>query len=141
MANVYNRGKKVLVDGTVDWDGVTAVKVMLVTSAYTYSPDHNVRSDVSGEITNGGYSRQALSGRTITEDDTNDWVVLDATDTTFAALAAGDQPAAAIVFRDSGAAGTDDLIAYNVLTSPPAPNGGDYKIVWDANGVVTLKNS
>lgn len=62
----------------------------------------------------------------------------DGDDTTFATLAAGDQPAAAITFVDTGNAATDILISYNSLTTPPAPNGGDYKIVWAAAGVFNL---
>ena len=141
MANVYNRGKAVLANGTVDWD-TTAVKVMLVTSTYTYNVDHNTRSQVTNEITNGGYTAGGvnLTGRVVTQNDTNDRAELAASNTLFASLAAGDQPYAAIVYRNSGAAATDDLISYNVLTTPPAPNGGDYTIVWDATGVLRLDN-
>jgi len=53
-------------------------------------------------------------------------------------LAANDQPFAAVVFVDTGNAATDILISYNTLTSPPAPNGGDYKIQWASAGVFNL---
>lgn len=139
MANMYNRGKVKLGDGTIDWD-TTAVKVMLVTSTYVFNADHNTRSQVTNEITNGGYTSggSALAGRAVSQDDTNDRAVYDATDLTFASLAAGDQPSAAIAYQDTGNATTDNLICYNSLTTPPAPNGGDYKIVWNAAGVFNL---
>lgn len=141
MANVFNRGKAAIGNGTVDWD-TTAIKVMLVTAAYVYNVDHNTRSQVTGEITNGGYvaGGNALAGRVVTQDDTNDRAIYDAADTLFASLAAGDQPFAAIAYRDSGAAATDDLIAYCTLTAPPAPNGGNYTIVWNAAGVFNVAN-
>jgi len=141
MANVYNRGKTILGNGTLDWD-TTAVKCMLVTASYTYDVDHNTRSDITNEITNGGYTAggNAVNNRTVTQDDTNNRAKYDADDVTFLALAAGDQPTQAILYRDSGAAATDDLICRCALTTPPAPNGGDYKIVWSADGIFYLED-
>ena len=55
MSNMYQTGLKALLDGSLAW-GTSAMKVMLVTSAYTHDPDHDDRVDVTGEITNGGYS-------------------------------------------------------------------------------------
>lgn len=126
--------------GNVDWAGGTDVEVLLVTATYTYNPDHNFVSDITNEITNGGYVRQNLTGRTKTENDASDRVEFDASDTTFPTLAAGDQPAAAIVFRNTGVDATSELICFNTLTAPPAPNGGDYTIVWAATGVCRLDN-
>ena len=80
MANVYNRGKANI--GTVwDWDDAgQTFRLMLVTSAYVYSDDHNVRSDITGEITNTGYTAggDAITGRTVTQDDTANEAQYDA---------------------------------------------------------------
>lgn len=140
MANMYNRGLVNL--GSVwDWDA-GSFKVMLVTSTYVFNADHNTRSQITNEITNGGYTAGgvALAGASVTQDDTGDQAIYDANDTVFTSLAAGDQPAAAIVYRDTGAAATDDLIAYCSLSTPPAPDGNNYTIVWSADGVFKIAN-
>ncbi len=138
MANMYNKGLANI--GSVwDWDA-DSFKVMLVTSTYVFSADHNFRVDITNEITNGGYTvgGNALAGESVTEDDTGDQALYDATDTVFTSLAAGDLPDAAIVYRNVGTPATDDLIAYCSLTTPPAPDGNNYTIVWNADGVFKL---
>lgn len=138
MSSMYNKGLANI--GTEwDWDA-DSFKVMLVTSTYTYDADHNFREDITNEITNGGYSTGgvALAGESVAQDDTGDQAKYDATDTVFTSLAAGDLPDAAIVYRDVGTAATDDLIAYCSLTTPPAPDGNNYTIVWNADGVFKL---
>lgn len=140
MSNMYNRGLLNL--GTVwDWDA-GSFKVMLVTSTYTYNADHNFRSEITNEITNDGYTAGgvALANASAAQDDTGDQAKYDADDTVFASLAAGDQPDAAIIYRDVGTSETDDLIAYCPLTSPPAPDGNNYTIVWSADGVFKISN-
>lgn len=145
MANVYNRGKYILLHGAtdeVDWSA-DAIVVALVTSSYTYSVDHNSLNDITNELSGGGYARGTLAGGSITENDTNDRVELDATDQTFSSLgAAAGTPAAAICAENTGASDTDrQLISYNSLNTPPAPNGGDYTIQWSSTGVINLNDS
>lgn len=140
MSNMYNRGLLNL--GTIwDWDA-GSFKVMLVTSTYTYNADHNFRSQITNEITNTGYTAggNALVGASAAQDDAGDQAKYDADDTVFTSLAAGDQPSAAIVYRNVGTPGTDDLIAYCSLTAPPAPDGNNYTIVWSADGVFKIAN-
>lgn len=135
---MYNKG---LVNIGTEWDwDADSFKVMLVTSVYTYDADHAFRDDITNEITNGGYPTGgvALAGESVAQDDTGDQAKYDATDTVFTSLAAGDQPFAAIVYRDVGTAATDDLIAYCTLTTPPAPDGNNYTVVWNADGVFKL---
>lgn len=145
MANVYNRGKLSLTDGTLGADGWTTggadIGVLLVAAGYTYDADHNFVSDITNELSGGGYARQTgLTGRTAAEDDAADRVSYDAANVLFPSLdiAAG-QPVAAIVYNNApGSDAARELLARVVLTAPPAPNGGDYTITWDAAGVLTL---
>ncbi len=142
MANLYNSGMASLCNGTIDWDTTSGIKVALVTSSYTFDADHNAFDDLTNEITNANYTAggNAISGRTVTQDDANDRAVCDGTDVTFTALAAGDLPGHAIVYRDSGNPSTSELIAYLPLTAPPAPDGNDYVIAWDADGLFYLES-
>lgn len=143
MANMYNKGLAYL-QGAGDWSaGGSTYKMALVTSAYTFNADHNFFSDVNAnEITNGGYTAggNAITTRAITENDTNDRAEATSDNVTFSALAAGDQPDQAIIYRDSGVASTSELICRCALTTPPAPNGGDYTINQPAAGWFNFAN-
>ncbi|MEE8331640.1 MAG: hypothetical protein V3R84_07690 [Acidimicrobiia bacterium] len=134
MAFVYNRGKTNV--GTVwDWDDPgTPFRLMLVTSTYVYDADHNVRSDITNEITNTGYTSggDAITARAVSQNDATNEAEYDGADLTFAGIDAGDQPAAAIVYRDTGAAATDDLVCYLSLSAAAAPDGSPYQILFDA---------
>lgn len=142
MANVYNRGKYNLGTGTVDWT-TTAITVALVTSSYTYNADHDDLADITNELSGGGYARVALGTPTVTENDTNDRVEYDAVDTTFSSLGAlAGTPARTVLAENVGAGDADkELLCSNVLTTPPAPNGGDYTIQWGSTGIINLNDS
>jgi hypothetical protein len=133
MANgVYNKGKYTIFNaGYLNSTGT--LKVLLVTSSYSFDADHNFVSDVSAnEISVSGYSRQALGTPTRTEDDTNDFAYLDGDDTTFASLASGQTVGGAIVFWDMGGADSaNPLLAFYDLTNT-ATNGGDIVVQWAA---------
>lgn len=142
MANVYNKGKFELSEGgAVDWN-VDTVKMALVTSAYTYSADHNFADEITNELSGGNYSRVTMTNTGPTEDDTNDQVNFTGQNEVFSALelAAG-QPYAAIILKDTGTPATSPLLAYVVLTTPPAPNGGDYQINMPTNGWIQCTDS
>lgn len=138
MANVYNRGKLILSNASTDWT-TADIRVLLVTSAYTYVETQNFVSQITNELSGGSYARVALASKTITQDNGTNRSVLDAADTTFVTLgAAAGTPAAAIVYKFNASDAAAELIAYELLTTPPIPNGGDYTIVWSANGVLYL---
>lgn len=134
MSNMYNSGIAALGTGDVVW-GTTTMKCMLVKSSYTFDPDHDNISSVSAhEISQGGQG--TMSGCTAIIDDTDNEVQFDASDQVYTALAAGDTPAAIVVYKSSGG----QLVCYCALTSPPPPNGSDYNIQWGAEGVFEISN-
>lgn len=140
MANVYNRGKFNLGTGVVDWL-TTDIGVLLVTSTYAYDADHNFVSDITNELSGGGYARQTgIVGKTVTENDASNRVEYDADDVTFPTLgaAAGNPDSAIIYDNTTGLDTTRPLLARIPLTTPPVPIGGDYVIRWDATGMFQL---
>lgn len=140
MANCYSEGIKQLLNNDIAWD-TSSYKCMLVTSSYTFDPDHSFRSEITNEITNSGYTAggNAITTIAAAEDAGANEVECDAQDVTFTSLGAGDQPYAAIVYYNSGGgAGSDTLVAYCVLTTPPAPDGNNYVIQWSAEGVFKI---
>jgi hypothetical protein len=144
---MYNSGLQLLATNTggIQWDNAAlSIKGALVTAAYVYSSLDDVYADLSGEITNGGYTPggNLIIGRVCTKDDAGDRIIYSATNVTFAALAAGDLPAAIVVYRYDAGGLPNTLLAYCTLTAPPAPNGSDYQVVWNATtGVFTVTNA
>lgn len=137
MANlIYNRGiYEVMNLGAL---ATADLRLLLVTSAYTADKDHNFVADVvASELTVGGYARQTLANKTLTEDDTNDFAYLDADDVLFSSLVAGETIGGAILFRHTGADATAPVIAFYDLTNTPT-NGGNFTVQWNtpANGGV-----
>jgi hypothetical protein len=147
MAYMFNKGLYYLLDSVAGgrWNdtGLT-FKCALVTSSYTFNPAHNWWSEITGECTNPNYAAggNPILSRTITEEDGTNQIKLDAADTTFSGLGAGTQPYAAVVYHATGVASTSQLICYNRLTEPPAPDGNNFTVVWnETNGIFRVTNT
>ena len=127
MANaVYPLFLERLWKGDIDTD-VDTFKVALVTSAYTYSDAHEFYSSLSGVL-----GSVVLSSITITSG------LFDAADALLTGLAAG-VPHAAVIYKDTGVAGTSRLFLYlDTGTGFDVLPSGDVAIVWsnDANSKI-----
>jgi hypothetical protein len=141
MANViYNQFKASAFSqaNPVDLDTDT-IKCMLVTSTYTPDIDaHSFKSSVTNEVSGTGYTAggQALTTKTVTQDNTGDKGVFDADDvvwTTATITARG-----AVLYKDTGVAGTSPLIAYIDFVTDKSSSGGSFTIQWNASGIITL---
>jgi len=138
--HVYRSFKKRLMDGSFDLVNDT-VKCALV-AGYTLDEDvHDVWADISAdEITDASYAQATLAGKSVTSTGTGTGTACkgkwDATDVTFSSLT-GTDPNYAILFDDTLTATiADSLIAAFELTT--ATNGGDYKLQWNANGILRI---
>lgn len=134
----YNRGK--LLIGQLNLAATSVdFQAMLVTTGYTFDPDHNTVDDgttddpKSYEIGVSGYARQSLANKSLFEDDTLEFVGLDADNLTFSSLGAGATIGGVVLHRYSTAATTSDtgqdLFCYSSVTATPT-NGGDIGITW-----------
>ena len=123
------------------WNDPSAVFmcVLLTGGAYTFDKDHNWLTDITGyEFNDASYNREAVSNRSITEDDTSDLGKFDADDTTFTALNSGNVSSVAIVHSGS-TEGTSALVVHLSGSDFPKPaNGGDFTIQYASNGVFTI---
>lgn len=139
MANAkYNAFKVALANGGVDLDTDT-IKVMLVDSSYVPDIDlHADRADVTGEVTGTGYTAggQALTNPSVTQDNTNDTAVFDADDVTWGTSTITAR--GAVLYKSTGTASTDTLIAYFDFGADESSNEGDFTITWNAGGILTL---
>lgn len=137
MSGWSNRQKANCLNGGADLDTDT-IKVLLVTSTYTFDPDNNFVSGVTNELSGGNYVRKTVTP-TVTQDDTADAAYADIADTTWTALgAAAGTPARAIFYKFVSTDANSPIVGCVDLTSPPAPNGGDYTLVWSANGIIRV---
>jgi len=139
MADViYNAFKKNIANGTIDLDTDT-IKVMLVTSGYASDQDlHEFKSSVTNEAAGTGYTAggSALTGKTVTQDNTNNRMVFDAEDVTWAnstVTARG-----AVLYKDTGVPATSPLICYIDFGSDKSSNSGNFAIQWNAVGIINL---
>lgn len=141
MASVlYNNYREELANGNIDFTNDT-IKIMLVTTTYTVDIDtHAFRSDVTGEASGSGYTSggTTLSSVTVTQDNTNNRANIDAADVTFSAITVTNVDGA-IVYKSTGAAATDILIAYIDFTEGAQTiNSGDFAITFDSSGILTV---
>lgn len=122
----------------VDWDTDT-IKVALTTSSYTPNQDtHDYFNDVTNEVTGTGYTAggNTLASKTITYDDANNVIVLDAADSTWASSTITARYA--VVYASTGTASTSPLIGYVDFGSDQSSTNGNFTITWDSTGIVRV---
>jgi ApbE superfamily uncharacterized protein (UPF0280 family) len=134
MANlIYDSGREAFLNGDIDFTN-DDIRVILLSSGYTFSSAHDFLNDVAG----GGVrvaTSSALTGKSSTAG------VADAADVTFTAVS-GSQVTQFIIYQHTGTESTSRLIAYfdTATNLPITPNGGDITIQWDngANKIFKL---
>lgn len=139
---ITNKGLYELAEALSDL-GSADLRIMLMRTSYTFSPTHDVINDVvAHEITVTNYSRQALAGETVVEDDTSHRAYLDANDLTFSGLGTGQTIGGAYLFRHTGSDATAPVIAFIPITA--TPTNGDFGIRWpapSAGGIMYLTSA
>lgn len=127
---VYPKAKEGFLSGGINLLSDTIRAVLVDTGTYTYSAAHDFYNDLSGVV---GTESAAFASKTVTNG------VFDAADITFAAVT-GNTAEAIVIFKDTGNAATDALIAYidSATGLPFTPNGGDCNVTWSGNGIFSL---
>lgn len=129
MANaLYDKGRGKFLTGDLSWTSDT-IKICLVRGYTANTSTHEFLSDITGG--GGGTivaTSSALSNKTATSG------VADADDFTFSSVSAGTACAHLVIFKDTGTAGTSDLIGVidTATGLPVTPNGGDIQIIFDS---------
>lgn len=146
MAGVYNRAKKRLLDGSLNFASDT-IKVMLVTNAYAFNADHDFVNQVSAaEVAGSGYTggfagsgRKTLGSKVVNEDDAGDRGYFDAADVTWSGINVGSVQAA-VLYEEGTSDADSSLIAYiDSGGFPVVTNGGDFVIQWSPSPVGILQ--
>jgi hypothetical protein len=145
MSLIFNRGKKELLDGTIDLVNDT-IKAMLVTSSYTPNADDDfATAPAAQELSGTGYQagfagtgRKTLGTKTFSEDDPNDRGEFLAANLTWTGISAG-TAAAVVLYKHLTSDAASVLIAYiDSGGFPKVTNGGDLSINWNAEGILQL---
>jgi hypothetical protein len=108
---IYNSALNDMATGAIDFD-TDSFKIILVTSSYTPNKDtHTKRSDVTNEISGTGYTSGGVSTAvTVTNDTANDRIDINFADVSWASATL--TAAAAVIYKTTGTASTDNLVAY-----------------------------
>lgn len=137
MANkLYPRYKEALLGAGVNLATGTIKAQLVDTGAYTYSDTHQYLAAVPSAARIG--TAVTLASKTVANG------AFDAADVTFSSVPAGSGSASAVeaivIYRDSGAEGTSELVAFidTATGLPITPNGGNVSVVWDAGGIFAL---
>lgn len=128
MGFVYNEGAESLLDGTINW-GSDTIKARLFLTSATGDKDSTVMTGLG--VTGND---QTLASKTRTKDTTNDRIVYDAADLTFAAQASGAEVDSMLLFKFVTNDADSVPIALIDIT-PVTPNGGDIVITVSADGL------
>ena len=120
-SHVYPLAKESFITGVINLSSDT-IKLVLLTSAYTYSAAHQFRSSLSGVI---GSASGAFASKTVALG------VFNAANVTLTAVAGGSTIAALAIYKDTGSSATDNLIAF-VDGFSQVTNGGDITVTWDS---------
>ena len=119
------------------------IKVALCTSSYTPNQDtHEFFSDVTNEVANGnGYTTggETLTTKTLSYTAGTNVATFDADDVTWSTSTITARYA--VIYKDTGVAGTSPLMGYVDFGQDFSSNNGDFKITWDANGIFTATAS
>jgi hypothetical protein len=133
---VFDNFKKNIMNGNIDLDTNT-IKVALVTSSYTPTQaTHEFFNQVTNEVSGTGYTAGGATLASAAVSASEGKGVFDANDVTWAnstITARG-----AVIYKDTGASTTSPIIAYIDFGSDKVSSGGDFKITWNASGILTL---
>lgn len=125
---VYNSCIRNAVTGQVDFDTDTFY-MMLVTSTYTPDQDtHLDRADVTNEVTGTNYTSagQAVTVTVSAVDTANDRVDINFADVTWSSSTI--TAAAAVVYKYTGTAADDLLVAYLDFGGDVSSTSGDFTV-------------
>lgn len=132
----YNAFKRDLMLGVHNLSSHT-IKVALMTTSHTFNPAHVNWSDVSAnEASGSGYTAggQALTGKTVAKDDTNNRAYFAASNVTWDNVTI--TFAHAVIYNDT--ATNKPLIGSFDFGGPITVQNGRASIVWDSAGILTI---
>jgi hypothetical protein len=137
---LYGQVFKSAFNKEIDWDTDT-IKCQLHTSGYTPDQDaHQYGSSLSSEVAaSGGYSTGGvtLAGKTTTYTAATNKHVLDADDAVWASSTITARTAV-VLDTQTGVMATNPLICYQQSDADISSNSGEFRVQWNAAGIVEI---
>ncbi len=138
---VYNIFKKELMNGNFNLqEGSDVIKVMLIRPTASYTPDVDADLDYAdisaNEVANGnGYTTggATLTTKAVSQDNTDDEGMFDADDVTWGSSTIDAE--AAVLYDVTN---SNKLICYIDFGGTKSSSSGDFKIEWNAEGILNL---
>jgi len=144
MASViYNEFKRANAAGEIDLnaDDIRVALLMTNTSADTENDAKVYVDDLTtlDECDGANYVRKALANEAVNKDDANDRAEFDADDVTWTSLGASTRDVqGALVYKHVTNDSDSPLIAFIDFTSDVTPDGTNFTIQWNAEGILQL---
>lgn len=145
-SQAFTPAKCEIARGTLDLsaDNIDVVLVMTLSGCQSASESSVASMDDFGtldEFDGSGYSRKNLTSQQVNQDDPNNRAEMDAADITWSSLGAGTRNALGVLlFKNDGTSndGASVPIAFLEFSSSQAPNGADFTVQWNAEGILQL---
>lgn len=136
----YNVGMAGFANGSIDWVNDDIRCLLVKTADLPDGLPNTVSAVLAGtpdELTNGSYARVVVAGRSVTDNDPANTVKLDATDTTFPALAGPETVTGALIFKFV-TTDADHIPIFAMDFTNTASDGTDYIVAWPTAGISVL---
>lgn len=118
---LYNGMVAAAAKGEIDFEN-DSFKALLVTASYTPSNAHVYRSSITNEASGTGYTAGGVAvTQAVTQDDPNNRVDVDFDPVQYDNVTLTCR--AMVIYKDTGSAATDTLVAYVDLGSDKSPAG------------------
>lgn len=140
MANLmYNATKLYVLNGALQFLADT-IHAILVTASYTPDQDtHDFRNDITNEVVGTGYTAggQALTGKSVTQDNTNNRAVFDSNDPQWTGATITARACVLAKIR-GGASSADELGGYWDFLADITSTAATFTVMPNANGWLYL---
>lgn len=137
--NFYNAFKAELAKGSHNFTSGT-YKLALLTSSYTPDYDaHDNYDDLTNEVANGnGYTTggATVSGLAVTQDNTDNEGVVDASDTSIASTSITARYG--VLYLSTGNSATSKLVCLFDFETNQTTNNGTFGLTWNAEGIINI---
>lgn len=128
---IYNEAVNATVRGQLDFD-TDSFKVLLVTSAYAPNKDtHLTRNQITNEVVGAGYTAGGVATTaTVSKDLPNDRVEIAFSNVSWAEATITAR--AAVIYKDTGDAASDTLVAYVDFTNDVSSTNATFAVTFSS---------
>jgi len=139
---VYNEAVRAIMAGEIDLNA-DDIRIQLLMTNTTADTENDAVVTISNfttldEFDGANYVVKALTSEAVNKDDANDRAEFDADDVVYTALGAGTRSIAGVLLYKhiDGTDANDKVIAWLEFATPKTPDGSDFTVVWNVEGIL-----